>query len=405
MRPISAEVVDRRTGRPTTATIAFSLSYQGKDSPATIQRVANVLVSLFLKENLQVRERQTEETSRFLQDEMQRVRAELSDVEKNLSDFKEQHLNELPEMVHMNLQELSRLEAGVDRLEEQLRSFKEREGYLQTQLSNLSPFQENTDRKQLEALETELATLRARFSEEHPDVVRVGAAAAAIKQKIADDAASKDIDPEEPDNPAYITLSSQLASVRSEIDSIANQMREFARKRREYEKRIEASPNVERNYKILVAEQANLKAKHDDLMQKHMEAQVAHGLEKGQKGERFTLIDPPRLPEKPFKPNRTAILIIGLVLGMGAGIALAAVREFMDQSVRKPDQLTAATGFPVLGAIPAIITAADRRRLRIKRAVTLAATCAAVAIGTIAFHYWVMDLYVLWARVSRKLML
>ena len=70
--PVSAEVIDRRTGRPTAATIAFTLSYQGKN-PQKVQQVANVLVSLFLGENLKERVKQVEETSEFLESEIGRA--------------------------------------------------------------------------------------------------------------------------------------------------------------------------------------------------------------------------------------------------------------------------------------------------------------------------------------------
>jgi succinoglycan biosynthesis transport protein ExoP len=56
---INAEVMDRRTGRPTAATIAFTLAYEGRN-PAVVQQVANVLASLYLEENLRVREQKPE---------------------------------------------------------------------------------------------------------------------------------------------------------------------------------------------------------------------------------------------------------------------------------------------------------------------------------------------------------
>jgi capsular polysaccharide biosynthesis protein len=72
-------------------------------------------------------------------------------------------------------------------------------------------------------------------------------------------------------------------------------------------------------------------------MKKFMEARVAHGLEKGQMGERFTLIDPARLPEKPVRPNRPAILLIGLFLGIGAGVGTASLQRLLisRRAVRK----------------------------------------------------------------------
>jgi polysaccharide chain length determinant protein (PEP-CTERM system associated) len=402
---ISAEVVDRRTGRPTAATIAFTLSYMGKDTPAKIQRVANVLTSLFLKENLEVRERQTSETSKFLEEEMQRVKRDLNTTENALADFKMKHINSLPEMLQVNMQGVSMSERSIERLDEQLRSLKEREGYLQTQLANISPYMENSDRQRLEALETELVALQTRFSAEHPDVIKAKAEIAALKSKMDDDSDREDADGGDPDNPAYVTLASQLASTRADIKSVGNQIRELRKEKAKYDARIEETPRVEREYQVLIAEQLNLKAKYNDLMQKHMESVVALGLEKGQKGERFTLIDPPQLPEKPFKPNRLAIALIGIVLGIGAGVGWAALREFNDQAVYSGERLAAGSGFPVLGEVPAIMTAEDYRRKRTRRVVTVSVICIALIGGVILFHYLVMDWWVFWAKLNRRLML
>ena len=101
-------------------------------------------------------------------------------------------------------------------------------------------------------------------------------------------------------------------------------------------------------------------------MQKHMEAQVAQGLEKNQKGEHFTVVEPALLPEKPAKPNRLAIILIGIVLGAGAGVGTAALLEFSDQSVRSAEGLAQATSFPVLGVIPEIFHQREKRQVRRK---------------------------------------
>lgn len=403
LRQISAEVVDRRTGRPTTATIAFSLAYQGKDGPSTIQKVANVLVSLFLEENLEVRERQTEETSRFLEDEMHRVQEELAVVDRDLSEFKEKHMNELPELLQLNIQQLGNTERSIERLEEQLKSYKNQEGYLQTQLANISPFLDNSDRNQLRHLETDLATARSNLSDYHPDVIRVKAAIKALKEKVADSGTDLTTDPEEPDNPAYITLASQLTGIQSEILSTKNQLAQLRKSKTRYETRIENTPKVEREYSVMTADQGNLRAKFNDLMQKFMEAKVAHGLEKGQKGERFTLIDPPRLPERPFKPNRKAIAVIGLVLAVGAGFGMASLREFMDGSVYSTDKLALSSGYPILGEVPVLLRPEDVRRARWKKIIIVAAIVAAVIGAILLFHLFVMDLYVFWAKVDRRL--
>ncbi len=397
METISTEVIDRRTGRPTTATIAFTLSYLG-ENPETVQKVTDALTSFFLKENLQVRERQTQEATSFLEEEMKKVKQYLEELDIQLSDFKKQHSNELPEMLPVNLQGLNNTEMMFSRLEEQLRNSKEREEYLQTQLSGIkAEMKDDLDQKRIEDLKMNLISLRTRFSDEYPDVVKLKAEIDGLEKQKG--ASGKKI----PDNPTYITIASQLAGIQSEISSIKRQVDEVEKTRKDYQQRIEKTHSIEGSYNALITEQNNSKMKYDDLMRKVMEAKMAHGLEKEQKGERFTLIDPARLPENPFKPNRLAIILIGLVLGIGAGIGFASLIEFSDDSIRDTNMLSQATPFPVLAVIPEIITRKDRSK-KIKRQIAYSISILGTFIISLSlFHFFFMDLNVFWARLIRKI--
>ena len=134
-----------------------------------------------------------------------------------------------------------------------------------------------------------------------------------------------------------------------------------------------------------------------------MEAKVAQGLEKGQMGERFTLIDPARLPEKPVKPNRLAIILIGFILGIGAGVGLMALQEAMDESVRDGHSLAAMTGVPVLGTIPAILTRKDILTTKKRHRNIAVGTLAGIAVALVLVHLLVADFTILWARLARRL--
>ncbi len=398
---ISADTIDRRTGRPTAATIAFTLSYEGKNA-STVQRVTDTLVSLFLSENLQVRQRQTTETSQFLEEEAQRVKGQLDELERKISAFKEQHINSLPEMMQLNMSALDKHETSVDRIDEQIRMLKEREGYLQTQLASI-PETETNEKQRLHQLELELVDLKTRFTDDYPDVKKMKSQIAELKKRLADKAVIPDNQKETPDNTAYITLAAQLSSTRAEIMSLNQQKTDLADKIEDYHQRIENTPKIEQEYSSMVLDRNNTQAKYEDLLRKAMEAKVALGLEKEQKGERFTLIDPARLPEKPYKPNRLAIALIGVVLGVGAGVGVAALREFSDPAIHNVDGLTKITSLPILVTIPDILTPMDRRKRRTTRVAWGAATILCIAAGVIAFHFWVMDLNIFWAKVMRKI--
>jgi len=416
LEPISTEVMDKRTGRATMATIAFTLSYEAKESPTTVQKVASQLTSLFLEENLKVRERQTSETSQFLREESERVKAQMDGIEAEIAAFKQAHINELPEMLQLNMQELSNIERNMERLQENLRTLKQREGYLKAELSTTSPkwhkswiAEKDEDVKRLEFLEVQLISLKTRYSDEYPDVIKTVQEIDTIKQRLDEDGVDysrqKDDEDDSPENPAYISLSAQLGGVQSEIETINRLIANLEGNAIQYKQRIVATPAVEETYNALLSRQANTRLKYNDLLQKTMEAEVAQGLEKDQKGERFTLIDPARLPEKPFKPNRLAIVLIGIVLGIGAGVGWAALREFTDDAVHNAEALTRNTGFPVLSGIPAIITPAEAEHRQRMRKIKMIAAVAAVPLAIVIFHFFIMDLDIFWAKLMRRLAL
>lgn len=353
---IKADVVDPKTGKASSATIAFTLAYQGKN-PEQTQKVASVLTSLFLEENLKDREKTVSEASSFLQEEVNRVKEAMAASDANIAEYKEKHLNELPELLQVNMQSLQNIEVNSDRLSEQMRTLREREGYLESQLASIP--RQAMQKNRLEELRVQLANLETRFSPQYPDVI-------AVKAEIEKLTAGKGVAKEEtPDNPAYVTLAAQLASVRSEIASVGKQIAANDQKSSRYRNSIEGTPRVEETYKTLVNERDNLLRKYNELTQKHMEAQVAQGLEKDQKGERFTIVEPALLPEKPDKPNRLAIVLVGIVLGLGAGVGTAALMEFNDQSIRSVEGLAQATSFPVLGVIPEILY--EQEKLQAKK--------------------------------------
>ena len=357
LTPISANAKDPRGfGKGRSTTIAFKLSFQGRN-PTTDQRVANKLTSLFLEENLKVRERQTMETTKFLEDEMNKVGEYLFSIEKEIAVFKQKHINELPDLYQTNLQMLSSLEREVGRLEEQRNGLKDRQAYLESRLATLSPYLEEEKRSErLDTLRETLASLEARFTRQHPDVVKTRAEIETLERDLKK---SETRDPhavDEPDNPAYLAIQTQLESLKLEYGSLDRQIEELRQQKADYQRRIETTPKIEQRYNTMLIERKNTQQKYDDLMRKVMEARIAHGLEKEQKGERFTLIDPARLPRKPFKPNRVAIMLIGIVLGLGAGIGLTVLLEYSDQSVRKVESLTMAFKLPVLAGIPLITT-------------------------------------------------
>lgn len=451
---ISAEVVDPRTGRPSEATIAFSLSYKG-ESPANVQRVANELTTLYLNENLTSRSEKASETSKFFQEETERLGKQIDELEDKLAVFKQLHADALPELQQLNLSILQRKENDLSTLDANLRTLDEKRFYLTGQLAQIDPGSTSVPGsiERLKVLQAEYSSAKSRYSAEHPDVVRLkgeiesleeetgkynGASAlaeelkllqgelaqkkqkytaehpdiVALQKKVNDlnqqleAVKNKPVDEyykEQPDNPIYITIKSQLAGIDSEISSIQKQRVETANKITELEKTLYEAPQVEREYLVLKRDYENAVARYQQTKAKQMQADVAKQLESESKGEKFTLIDPAELPEKPISPNRPAIIFLGFILAIGCGLGFAIVADAISGAVRGARSIQRTLGALPLSVIPYEMNLQDKvKTRRIKKRVVIL-FIAVIVFALLFIHFVVSPLDVLWFRILRKI--
>lgn len=459
LNTISADVVDPRSGRPTTATIAFSIAYQN-EKPLLAVKVANELTTLYLNENLRNRTEKATETAQFLANESLRISKEIGGLETELAAFKEQHTESLPEFKEYNLQLTQRLDREIMDMESQLRSLTDREFYLEGELAKIDPasqlFSSTGERiyspiDRLKTLETDYLQMKNRYQSSHPELVRMRKEIEALKGNIGGSDSAKtqyselqrlrteltsmlerykpthpDINKlrqsiaslestvnqgsnirspflEDPDNPAYITLKAQMKSVGSDIVAIKNSLVKQKRKLDLAEKRMTGSPQIEREYLTLVRDYDNAVLKYREVKAKQMEAQISQQLEQENKGERFSLIEPAEFPEEPIKPNRPVLITLGFLLALAIAMAQAFIRESVSGAVYTPRDIMALQGFFPLAEIPYYENDADKSRRMGMRYSLMFGFIAVVAIGLAAIHFLFSPLDVMWFRVLRKL--
>ena len=440
----------RREQRPT---IAFSVAYDSV-SPRLAQTVANDLVSLYLNENLQQRQQAVEETSEFLDAEARKLGEQITDLEAQLAAFKEEHTDNLPQFSSVNREWLQRTE---DRLQENARAIQtveERMLYLETELSQLSPFQPSSPAARLQELETvypgiaarysaghpdrvnmekeiaalrtvvgepdaasielrlaaltsQLAVLKERYSDNHPDVVALRRGIGTTQRELADARKSAGSQAARstriPDNPAFVQLRAQYEAARLQAEALRQERVELEEDRQKFESRIMAAPRIEQDYQMLMRDYDNARGSYQEVKDKQLQAQLAESLETDQKGERFTLIEPPLLPEEPFRPNRPAILTLGVVASVAGGLGNLALRETLDKAVHGTRAVLAITGAPPLATIPYIATRADRRRRVWRGLGWFFGILSALVAGAAAVHFFVMPLDVLWFVVIQRI--
>jgi hypothetical protein len=242
----------------------------------------------------------------------------------------------------------------------------------------------------------------------HPDVIRLSKEINALSieiDKLAIQGTTIAVGEEDPDNPAYISLKIQIVSAETELKGLIEQKKRIEKLMLGYRKKTETAPFVEKEYSKLTRDYNTAQLKYNEIMNKLMEARVAQGMEKTQRGERFTIVEPPIIPETPYKPNRLGIALIGFVLALGAGGGLAIIREAMDNSVKTADELTKVMGAPVLSVLALVETVEEKRDRRTKRVFWSFVCLVIVVTAPILIHRFVMPLDPIWIKIQSKLMI
>ncbi len=336
----------------------FSIGFMGKD-PNTVTTVANRLASLFIEENLKMREQQAVGTTEFLTTELAAKKAKLEELEAAVSQYKSKHMGELPEQRDANLRILEQTQNQYQRVGENMRAAQDRKLFLQKQLSELESGTALSDpgimgrdkglplpSESEITLKKNLDDLRARYTENHPDVK-------AIKKKLADLETKKDIYTIRSD-PRYRELKNQLSINDGYIKRLQREEEIVGSQINRYRGRIESVPAREQEMASLFREYQNMKESYETLLRKSQDAQQAENLERRQKGEQFRVIDPARVPETPFSPNIPKVLLIGLVISIGCSFGAALIREQLDRSFHDAGDVEVTLGLRVLATIPKI---------------------------------------------------
>jgi succinoglycan biosynthesis transport protein ExoP len=353
---ISANVINPRSGGAQRATIAFEVSYENR-SPELAARVANDLVSLYLRENLAIRQRLAASTTDFLEEESKRLEQRVANLEESVAEFKQRYVGLLPDdaavlnqMIARTTEELGAIEARGQALDQQVLLLDAQLAQLITATASAGPAE------RLQQLRAELASANARFTPKHPEVQALEIEIATLEQELRAGADGTGEGDALPPSAAYAQLEAQRASADNQRAALAGARQDALRRRAELETQRTRLPQVEREYVAMMRDLQVARAEYGEIRQKLADAQLAENLETEQKGERFTLIEPPVVPGEPVRPDRQRILALTLLLAAGAAFGLMLLLEALDQRVYGRRQVVDLLGVPPLAIIPLVPT-------------------------------------------------
>ena len=380
-KDIEIELNRTRDGRALTS---INVYYSAR-TPAVAQSVTSELSRLFINENLEVRQQQSQATTDFLGAQLGAARRELANQEQKLKDFKGTHLGGLPGQLQTNLQVLTGLQSQLRGEQDSLNRARQQTAYLQSLLNQYQAVQVATKTEngaplslpaidqELSRLNAQLTDLTARYTGKHPDVRKLKNQIAETQQlkaqlqaslnraKSQDSQTAAGSVAELNDQSPAFQLESQLAANNLEISNHQHTLKQLEAQISVYQARLNEEPVLEQQLADVSRGYEQSKADYDSLLKKKNESELATNLELQQQDEHFRVLDPPNLPVKPYSPQRLKLYAIGLLLGVLLGCALCAVKEATDDRIFSEKEFKKLLPARVMTEIPPVLTEEEKR--------------------------------------------
>src|SRR6266436_3115033 len=371
----------------------FSITYQGKD-PAIVAKVANQLASDFIAWSLKSREQHAAGTTEFLSSQLQEAKKALEEQEDRLRQYKMSHLGELPQQQEALLHTLSGLQAesqanagNLSRLDEERLTLTRLPDYVPMSGGNPQPVSE---RAQLEMeknqLETRLSELRRRYTDRFPEVQDLVRRLNHVNESLIALPADKPSDISSSTKPSATGL--RLEVIGKEMQHLKEEQQRIREQIASYQAKVEAIPRREQEMIDLTRNYDISKGRYDSLLSKSYAADMSNQLDTQEKGERYILLDPALVPDKPFKPNRRKYMALSFLMSFFGAVAVVILKELLDPRVKTEREIRVAypEPIPMLAAIPHIQSPIERRRHL--QFVAFAVSFSILAIGAVAGLLW-----------------
>jgi polysaccharide chain length determinant protein (PEP-CTERM system associated) len=346
------------------ATTAFTLSYRGAD-PQTVAAVTNTLASFYIEENLKARERQATGTAEFLRVQLVEAKKRLDEQEARNSELRQRYLGELPQQMQSNLAGLESLNAQLRMNNDSTVRLVERRNQLATQLEVArAEAGDETDEMRLARLRQELITLRIKYTDLWPDIIRIKDEIARLEKQLAEPKPKAEAKKAVPLTPQALRIIEQLQQAETELRLARADEQRLKRGIEQYQSRLDNAPKREQEYLQATRDYQSTRELYQTLTKRFEEAELAESMEQRQKGEQFRILDSAVPASTPTAPRRSRLLLISAALSLALGAGAMVLAEVLDTSFHSAAELRAYTTVPLLVNIPRITTEADARRGR-----------------------------------------
>lgn len=306
-------------------------------------RIANQLGEDYIDQNLQVKWNEALKASEWLSGRLVELKAKLKSSEDALEAYAAKN-SILFIQNAVSAQAQSMANARLEQLEEEYtkaqadRAQKEAL-YSLIQAGRVQDLPGTLENRLIQSLEQNLSDLKRQYTELTATVKPGYPKAMALKKQID-------------------TLQANLNHQKLALTQNISQEYEASQTREKYlkqligeqEQLVDTVSQKTIQYNILKREVDTNRSLYDGVLQRMKEAQVAAGLN----ASNIMVVDPAQVPDGPSKPRVVFNLALGLILGLSLGVGLAFFQEYLDNTLKTPDEVESLLRLPSLGLIPSI---------------------------------------------------
>ncbi|MCI0402795.1 MAG: polysaccharide biosynthesis tyrosine autokinase [Acidobacteria bacterium] len=321
----------------------IEIRYYSRD-PQLAARVANAHANNFIEHNFRTRYEATMKASEWLTDQLRELRSQVESAEVKLVDFERtNNLVSIDGRQNVLTQRLSDLNhelslAEADRVQKESAYRQAATGQDAAVLHD-----SHTERLQekLSELQAQQAEARPQFGPQHPRMQKLEEQIKEVegqlaKQRVLIQARRKD---------DYQAALKREALLRDLVEKQKKEVNELNQRLIEYN--------------ILRREVTTTKQLYDSLQQQLNEAGISVGL----RSSNIRVVDPARVPLGPYSPNVLFNVLLAFLLSTPVGIALAFFREYLDNTIKTPDEIERHTGLPTMALVPLAEHAGGHKKL------------------------------------------
>jgi polysaccharide chain length determinant protein (PEP-CTERM system associated) len=394
--PVFSELESQLPQRQRDGSInTFRITFRHSDA-RTAMLVAQRLANDFIEQHISERVKLSQKSLEFIDTELSRLSTQIREIEAQVAQVKAANPGRLPQDMGANQMRLDRIVGSLTAARRSLAEARSDEAFYRSQSvtagSMSGPNDDASPGRRLQILELALQQYKARgFTEKHPDVISAKLEIEALREKVA---AAEDEREETGSVSNFMQQNAEAESRRAALRAQASEeeLQNLTEQADTIQALLAETPAVAEQLEALEREYRHLFESYQDFSNRQLEATVQANLERRQLAEQFRVLEAAYMAPGPTSPNRSVIVILGLLFAVAMGGSVGILLEATDPSVHTARQLQASMRLPVLAAIPQIHLESDRAEQRRNRVRAALATVAVGVFGLVggAVHYaWV----------------